>query len=65
MWCVGLSVVAAEAVMVERAVSVGSCGEAAERYLERYSKAPARHKAAAWEAPSVREVDGQGGTLLL
>ena len=53
----GLSVVSADAAMVERVVSV----DAREGADERYSKAPARHKAAARGAPSAREIEGMGG----
>ena len=40
----GLSVVIADAAMVERVVSVDAC----EAARARYSKAPARHRADAW-----------------
>ena len=53
----GLSVVSADAAMVERVVSV----DASDGADERYSKAPARHKAAARDAPSAREIEGMGG----
>ena len=53
----GLSVVSADAAMVERVVNV----DASDGADERYSKAPARHKAAARGAPSAREIEGMGG----
>ena len=49
--------VSADAAMVERVVSV----DASDGADERYSKAPARHKAAARGAPSAREIEGMGG----
>ena len=53
----GLSVVIADAAMVERVMSVDACGAASARY----SKAPARHRADAWGVPSAREIEGMGG----
>ena len=52
----GLSVVIADAAMVERVVSIEACGAAAERY----SRAPAR-RGAAGDAPAAREIEGMGG----
>ena len=56
----GLSVVIADAAMVERVVSVDVCDAAKERY----EGGPARNRGGAWAMPGAREIEGMGGRFL-